>query len=426
MLNKIVNTFGTRVAIAVINLLIAVMVSKMLGTDGKGVQAMVVVSITYILVFANLMGGGALVYLTPRFHFQTLAVPAYLWAAANSLVFYFVLKIFNLVQEQMILHVVILAAINGFTSINASILIGKEKIKSSNYIMLLQVVISALSLVGFFYVAGLATIGSYIITLYIAFGSAFVLSLILLHRHTGGLRHAHWKEYRAASFQMLHYGVLNQMAHIAQLLSFRMSFYWLNSLYGEAEVGIYSNGTSLVESIWLVSRSISMVQYAHIANSTDTASSQKLTARLTLAALVLSAILLLIMIVLPPAFFVWLFGPGFGEVGAVILSLSPGVLLFNVALIVGHYFSGTGKYHVNTIASVAGLIVAIILYSTMIPALGITGAGWATSISYSFTALIVVLFFVREMIIRRSDIIPQKGEIKTLVTEMMKSLGKRN
>ncbi len=425
MLNKIINTFGTRVAIAVINLLIAVMVSKMLGTDGKGVQSLVLVSITYILVFANLMGGGALVYLTPRFHFQTLAVPAYLWAAANSLVFYFVLKVFALVPQSMVLHVIILAAINGFTSINASILIGKEKIKSSNSIMLLQVVISALSLAGFFYVAGLASIHSYIITLYIAFGSAFVLSLILLRRHTEDLRRATWKEYRTASYQMLHYGLLNQLAHIAQLLSFRMSYYWLNDLYGEAEVGIYSNGTSLVESIWLVSRSICMVQYAHIANSTDKASSQKLTAQLTVAALVLSAALILVLVILPPAFFVWLFGPGFGQVGAVILSLAPGVLLFNVALIVGHYFSGTGKYHVNTIASFAGLVVAVVLYSLMIPALGITGAGWATSISYSFTSLIVVLFFAREMVIRRSDIIPRKGEIKALVAEVMHSLGRR-
>jgi O-antigen/teichoic acid export membrane protein len=409
---------------AVINLLIAVMVSQALGTDGKGVQSLVLLSITYILVFANLMGGGALVYLTPRFHFQVLAAPAYLWAAANSLVFYFVIKWFDLVPAPMILHVVILAAINGFTSINASILIGKEKIKQSNYIMLLQVVISALSLIAFFYVAGLATIGSYITTLYIAFGSAFALSLMLLHRHAEILRGAAWKEYRAASFQMLHFGLLNQLAHIAQLLSFRMSYYWLNDLYGEAEVGIYSNGTSLVESIWLVSRSISMVQYAHIANSTDKAASQKLTAQLTVAALMFSAILLLIMIVLPPAFFVWLFGPGFGEVGAVILSLSPGVLLFNVALIVGHYFSGTGKYHVNTIASFVGLVIAIILYSLMIPALGITGAGWATSISYSFTSLIVVIFFAREMIIRRSDFFPRKGEVKIMWEQMIHSFGK--
>jgi O-antigen/teichoic acid export membrane protein len=291
--------------------------------------------------------------------------------------------------------------------------------------MLLQVVISALSLVVLFYIAGLASIQSYIITLYIAFGSAFVLSLHLLLRHAEGLRRVAWKEYRAASYQMLHYGLLNQLAHIAQLLSFRMSYYWLNSLYGQAEVGIYSNGASLVESIWLVSRSISMVQYAHIANSTDKAHSQKLTVQLTLAALVLSAVLLVVLIFLPSAFFVWLFGPGFGQVGAVIFALAPGVLLFNVALIVGHYFSGTGKYHVNTIASFAGLVVAVILYSLMIPALGINGAGWATSISYSFTSLIVVLFFAREMIIHRSDFIPRKGEIKIMWEQMMHSIGKR-
>ncbi|MDD3526339.1 MAG: polysaccharide biosynthesis C-terminal domain-containing protein, partial [Bacteroidales bacterium] len=79
----------------------------------------------------------------------------------------------------------------------------------------------------------------------------------------------------------------------------------------------------------------------------------------------------------------------------------------------------------RSIASFAGLVVALIFYSMMIPALGITGAGWATSISYSFTSLIVVMFFAREMIIGRSDFIPRKGEIKNMWEQMMRSIGKK-
>lgn len=414
MLGKIINTFGTRLFSAILNLLIGIVISRFLGPEGKGQQGLIITTIAYILVFANLMGGGAIVYLTPRHHFAAILLPAYLWSVITGGIFAVVLYFFKLVDTDFILHICILSVINAFTAVNSSILIGKERISSSNFIALIQPLFLGLSLFVFFFILHENTIQAYVISLYIAFAASYLTSIFPLVKFTEKFNILSFSSYLLVIRQMLRYGVLNQLAHIFQLLSFRMSYYWLEQLYSEAEVGVYSNGTSLVESIWLISRSISMVQYSRISNTSDKGYAQRITINLTFAALILSLLLLVILVFLPPEFFVWIYGDGFAEVGLVIQSLAPGVLFFNIALIVGHYFSGTGKYHVNTIASFAGLLISVALFSVLIPRMGITGAGWATSISYTLTSVIVIIWFQYEAGLRFSDYFPSGKEIREI------------
>lgn len=420
MLSKILNTFGTRLLSAVLNLLIAIIISRFLGPEGKGEQGIIIATIAYILVFANLMGGSAIVFLVPRYPTPVIILPAYLWSAITSIVFYVALQIFGLVSAGMVIHICLLSAISAFTAINSSVLIGKEQISASNLIAFIQPLIITLTLVIVFFVIGQNSILSYIIALYISFGAGFLISLFYLNCLREKFYIADKHSYIQIIGHLFRYGLLNQLAHIFQLLSFRMSYYWLEQTYSSAEVGVYSNGTSLVESIWLISRSISLVQYARIANSSDKAYAQKLTLQLNWAALFISLIALIIMALLPSRLFEFVFGEGFGEVGAVIRSLAPGVLFFNIALILGHYFSGIGKYHVNTIASFVGLIVSLVLFAWLIPSFGIIGAGWATSISYFVTSLIVVSFFARESQIPLRDSFPDVSEWRTIIRSVLK------
>lgn len=415
MFNKIVNTFGTRLLSAIFNLLITIIISRFLGPEGKGEQGIIIATIAYILVFSNLMGGSAIVYLVPRFPTRVIIVPAYIWSVFSSILFFFILHFFKLVDPGMIIHICALSAISAFTAINSSVLIGREKITASNFISFLQPLIITLSLVIFFPVFNQNNIYSYVISLYISFGTTFIASLLLLRKFGEKFSFATLGNYRLIIAYLFRYGLLNQLAHIFQLLSFRMSYYWIEQTYSSAEVGIYSNGTSLVESIWLISRSISLVQYARIANTTDRIYSQKITLQLTYASLVISFLGLLVLTLLPPGVFSFIFGKGFNEISTVIRTLAPGVLFFNVALIIGHYFSGTGKYQVNTIASFAGLIVAIVAFNFLIPSYGIAGAGWGTSISYLVTTLIVIWFFVKESSVGMKESLPKPGEIRQLL-----------
>ncbi len=422
MFSKILNTFGTKFLAAIINLLIAIIISQVLGTIGKGQQGLIIASIAYILVFSNLIGGAAIVYLIPKYTHSLILIPAYIWSIIIGGLSFIILKITNLLGDPFILAVCILSLVNAFTGINSNILIGKEKIKSANLISLVQPVFITISLLLSFFVLEDRSINAYLTALYFSFGMSFMLSVFLIIKHIGNFKLHPFQHYLAITKQLLRYGILNQLAQIFQLLSFRMSYYWLNDLYSESEVGVYSNGIALIESVWLISRSICMVQYARIVNMSDIKLIQKLSLNLSKVGLIFSLILIIPLTLLPASFYEFIFGAGFGDVSLVIRSLAPGVLLFNITLILDHYFSGIGKFHINTIASFVGLLASLILFSIFIPSFGIVGAGWASSISYTITSIIIFVFFYRDSGFGLKSLAISKSELVLFFSEYKSSL----
>jgi len=376
--------------------MIAIVVSQYLGADGKGEQGIILATIAFVLVFSNLVGGATLVYLIPRYKFTLLLIPSYLWSIGVSLTAYFLLWAFKIVDQDYILHICLLSALNSFTNIHSTLLIGKEKIKASNLVSLMQPLIVILSLLFSFLVLKNESISAYIYALYFAFGGSLLVSIIYMARTFDSMSFHTISEYLKVIRELFRLGFMNQLAHIAQMMSFRLSYYFLEIYHGDASVGIYSNGIQIMESIWLISKSISLVQYARIANTDDRQYSQDLSVKLLKAAFMISLFCIIPLVLVPESFYLFLFGQDFIGVKEVIWILAPGVLIYNVSLILGHYFSGIGKYHVNTIASSIGLVVSIILFVTLIPQYVTIGAGISASISYAVTSLVVLIFFLRE------------------------------
>jgi O-antigen/teichoic acid export membrane protein len=225
--------------------------------------------------------------------------------------------------------------------------------------------------------------------------------------------------------ELFRLGFLNQIAHITQMLSFRLSYYLLDYFHGEAAVGVYSNAISLTESLWLISKSISLVQYARIANTEDRSYATHLTMRLTKAAFLLSAALLVPLLVLPVDVYTFVFGEGFEGIKPVIWVLAPGVLMYNVSILAGHYFSGLGKYNVNAMVSTIGLFVSVTAYLLLIPSHSGQGAGIAATISYTFNSLFLLILFKRHNRVKLEGFIPTTDYFTFLKKEVRNYLGKK-
>ncbi len=98
MFRNILNTFGTKGITAVINLAIAIILSQVLGASGKGEQGLIVTTIAFMLVFANLIGGATLVYFTPRLSHSALILPSYLWSVLTAFISYILLQTFPIID----------------------------------------------------------------------------------------------------------------------------------------------------------------------------------------------------------------------------------------------------------------------------------------------------------------------------------------
>jgi hypothetical protein len=79
MFRKILGNFGVRLISAIVNLMIAVVVSQYLGASGKGEQSLILTMIAIVTIFDNMVGGASIVYLTNKLRIRELFVASYIW-----------------------------------------------------------------------------------------------------------------------------------------------------------------------------------------------------------------------------------------------------------------------------------------------------------------------------------------------------------
>ena len=414
MFKKIAFTFGIRIVIAVLNLAIVVLLSRYTGAAGKGEASLIVTTIAMLLLFCNMVGGSSLVYFVPRHNILQLFILSNGWSLIVCAAAYLLFLFSNLVPVQAIVPVVMLSAINSFLSTNLTILLGKEKINTHNLILLLQAFINIVVL--WLMVRGLnqSNVNGYIVSLYAAMGLCFVISSIFV---LPLIKADHNKKEKGLLPQLAKFGLYNQVGHVMKFMSFRCTYYLLSGYSGDVVLGVFSNGVSLIESVFLISNSIATVLYPKVANSTDPAYSQKLTLQLTKFSILLCFLALVPLVLLPSGFFVWLFGSEFSGVHHVIVLLAPGVLCYNIALVIGHYFSGTGKYKVNTLANFIGLVTTLLLAALWYPHFGITETAIISTLSYVTTTAFIIYYFAKESRIKAWQLIPVSSDIKGLWAE---------
>lgn len=414
MFKNILSTFFVRVLSSVVSFAVAILIAHHLGADGKGEQGIILSTISLLVVIISIVGAGALSYLIPRLKFASVIIPSWLWLCSFSLICYFFLRMFPIVSPLYIADICLLSGIFNIVSINTSILVANEKISSVNKNTFLQLCCFIASLTVLLQLD--KSITAYINSLYISYGIAVIYSFIQTRQYYRMLQWVTWQELKNGTHQLFRYGCYNQIDVFAQMLSFRYSFYVLSSLTGNKDVGIYSVAVSIVEIIWLISRSFSMVLYARIANSTDEYYSQSLLIELIKISTVLVAVASCVLAIIPGSFYSLLFGTEFYLVQPVLLTLIPGVLVFNISFMLSGYFAGTGRHHINSIASLTGFAVTAIGAFFLIPHYGIVGAGITASLSYTVTTVVKYFFLSHSTKIDNKRFLISKTDLSRLRT----------
>jgi O-antigen/teichoic acid export membrane protein len=412
MWRSIFGNFSVRVLSALLNLGLVILFSQLTGAVGKGQQSLLLTSIAILTIFDSLVGGAALVYLSSRFTWKKLLIASYIWIAFVSFIAFAILAFFQVFEPQYLLNVILLSALSAASSVHSSLLLGQQRLKAYNLIQIVVPLLTFLTCVFQWYMLGRL---NYVAALYLAFGFAMLISIFYVIRFfpRQELDQAAWK---LVWERMFTFGFFNQLAHVLQLLSFRSSYYILERYKGEGAVGIFSNASSITESIWLIATSISLWQYAVISNAEDQNYTIQLTEKLTRFGMLAALCGIVFFLILPPDFYRAVFGADFGGLQMLMWALAPGVWIFTYALVVGHYFSGHGRYWVNALASGVGLVFSLSGSFIFIPIYGAIGAALAATISYTATSLVVIRYFVRDG--AQFSVFPSKNELLQLFSQM--------
>ncbi len=393
MFKNILSTALVRFLNAILSIVILVVNTNYFGAEGMGTIGLIVLGISLILLASNYVGGGALVYLAPRHPVVRLLIPSYVWGLLASLAGAGLLSLLHLVPAEFALQILVLAILQSFISANQNILLGKQRITLFNGVTLVQALFTLLSLLYFVMVRNADDVGVFVYALFVAYGGAFLLSFFAIIQY---LKIADIKHLDKIVIEIFKYGKFIQSANVLQMLNYRLSYYIIELFLGRAALGVYTAATQLGEGVWLIGKSVAMIQYSSISNSADKDFARLVTLRLFKFTFIFTSLILLVLLILPGSIYSFIFSADFVHIKLVIFTLAVGLLATACSMMFSHYFSGTGEPRHNMLASGIGLVFTLVLGLIFIPLFGLEAAGLTASVAYLMNLIYLVAVFARK------------------------------
>lgn len=395
-------TYLFRIANGIIGFLIGVLVSRLLGPDGKGhYSAIFLYYSIYSFVFGNL--GQAIIYQLTRLkeNIRTVLISSSIYSL--SVGFISVLAFWIFCRFSPWFHpgsIWLVVGVLPFTLVltNLSgVFWGLNRITTLNWIGIgagfFQFLLLAASY-GIYKFTG-AKIG---VDTAIAFWFAGQLVTIVTALW---LARAYWlpplKPFisKPVLLAMLGFGWQISLNNIVSFLNSRIDSLIVQWKLPVQQYGLYSVAVGGAEILWYASGAIAVAICAHV-GSANREQAGRLTAK---------AIRHTLLINIPMAVLMWsiawfiplIYGGRFSMSVVPYRILLPGVLAYSIAGIFSTFFTTQlGKPRIPLVIALIGMVIDLSGSLLLIPRLGIAGGAWANTISYLISIMVAVIIFCKE------------------------------
>ncbi|UTW63035.1 polysaccharide biosynthesis C-terminal domain-containing protein [bacterium SCSIO 12741] len=412
--NKLIGlVFGTaasRFVITLIGLGTLSLNTHFLGADTFGQLSILLVLVAVYTGVSELAGGAALVYLLPRYSLSELALPCYLWTLLILLPGFTIQYILFPLPSDLMLLFGLAVTVQCLNHTHLHLLVGAEKIGSYNLITLTQVSFLAGFLALFYYWLDQASLSTFFMGYLFSQIILLAYSSLMLYRR----ERFSWpkQSFYGIVQEVFKYGVVVQMANLFQLGAYRANYFILERIFSPAVLGVFSIGNQLSEKALIPANSMAMVQYSKISNAHDSEFARKVSIRFFQWSGLVTLLPILILLLIPSEWIIWIFGPDFGEAQSLFKYLAPGILALGLSTIISHYFAGLGKHYFNTWVSFAGMALNILGSFLIIPHYGMHGAALVVSGVYLVQLIIQLVLFVQHSGASILAFIPNEEELK--------------
>lgn len=208
----------------------------------------------------------------------------------------------------------------------------------------------------------------------------------------------------------LRYGIRSWPGSLAERLQFRVDLFLVNALVGVTATGVYSVAASVAETLWYIPAALGAVIFSRVAAGGLEAA--PLTSAVTRVTLAFGLLVGAPALVLAPIGVQLLYGSAFREAGPALQLLLPGIVAYGVVAVLSQFLLAAGAPGRSTLVLLCGLALNLVANALLIPRFGIMGAAMSSSLSYTVTALLMVISFHRlthqplreTLVVRRSDI----------------------
>ena len=405
-LPKTLHAFGVNIILLPLGIATSVLIARSVGPTGKGSFDLIIATAALLVMVLSLSlpPGITFVVAQGKFSSNVLAWQLVLVSLLQALLALLVVSVLQLTRYShiflpdwglwIVAGLVVYVWVDMLNKFWGAILAGRQQITIVNNSELVGRMVQFLTL---FIVAGglyLSEKRLSVSLLFLVTLSASVLINVLLLTSLGP-KFEPSRDYSglkaAIAFALPCYG-----ANTAQFLNYRLDVFVVGFFAGTTSVGRYTLAVSLGQLLWLMSNSVATVLLPKVAAATDVAANVTHTTRVTRLALWATGICALALALLATQAIPLLYGEAFRPSIAALLWLLPGIVVFSVANVLAAYIAGIGKPHLNLWVSGISLVITIALDLALIPKLNIVGASIASTVSYSVSALILIIFFMRQ------------------------------
>lgn len=405
-LRNVISTFTTDLASVGLNLVAGVLVARLLAPQERGLLALVMLLPVTLAYFADLGISQAIVYLLGRKKRSPQAVAgvalslALVVGAGLALVLWlgggWVIPTF-LSQAPPAYYALALALLPLllFDNYLLSLLRAQQHFAPFNLRRLLAPVFLLAGVLVLVWLAGLGLNGAVL-----AFALSALLSLglsvLLVFRWVPlGLRFRSLRFDRHIAGEALGFGLKSYLQNLVGHLHYRLDVYILALFLPPAEVAFYVIATSLAEVVFYLPDAVGTVLFPKLSSEPE-ARIHLLTAEVTRHTLAVTALAALGLLAAGTWLIPTVYGPAYRPAVAPFLVILPGVLAMTVYKVLTRNFTSRDRQQVSILAASLSLILNLVLNFLLIPRFGVVGAALASLLSYTASAVLLLLVFRHE------------------------------
>jgi O-antigen/teichoic acid export membrane protein len=405
-LPKTVHAFGINMILLPLGIATSVLIARSVGPTGKGSFDLIIATAALLTMVLGLSLPPGITYVVAqgKISSNVLAWQLVLVSIAQGLLALLIVSLLRLTGYShiflpdwglwIVAGLVVYVWVDMLNKFWGAILAGQQQIAIVNNS---ELVGRMTQFVMLFIVAGVLYLSQKTLTVSLLFlvslSATILISILLLtslgpkfepSRDLSGLK-------AAFAFALPCYG-----ANTAQFLNYRLDVFVVGFFAGATSVGRYTLAVSLGQLLWLMSNSVASVLLPKVAASSDAGATIRHTTRVTRLSLWATVMGALALALLATQAIPMLYGEAFRPSIAALVWLLPGIVVFSIANVLAAYIAGIGKPHLNLWVSGISLVITIALDLILIPKLNIVGASIASTVSYSVSAVMLIVFFTRE------------------------------
>jgi len=321
-----------------------------------------------------------------------------------------------------------------------AVLYGENRIWVRNVHAILRIV-AALIFMGIF-VVGLKWAVQGAVYGYILITASLLSFSFLMLRRFHKPRTQKWdNELAKESWQ---FGKYMWAANFASYLFYNVDRWLINALaHGTtdevlAQVGLYGTAVNVIVNIWIIPDAIQTALTPKITQKGESERRKLVPPSLRAVTLMVLLAMVLLAVVAKPALALLYNRPGapwdFSLAYTPLMLLMPGIFTLSLAKVFTADFFSRGKPHYAMWVSITSLVLNVIFNLVLIPSSwsirglpinGMNGAAIASSISYTFSFLMFLYFYIRESGERSRDIfLPKKSDFQLVMTYLRAAWGR--